>query len=86
MIIQDLLSGVYQPYILRTSAVRRVVKQNIFRSELQRQQENLLATAVHESDLLDLLNWEPPLAPQRPNCNVGDVPVVGFDQTKLQEV
>ena len=33
---------------------------------MQRQQENLLATGLSEVELEDLLNWDPPMAPQRP--------------------
>ena len=86
MIIEDLLSGVYRPYIARSSAVRNAVNQNIYRSELLRHQENLLATGVSEAELQELLNWDPPMAPQRPSCDSGEVPVVGFTVARLSEV
>ena len=53
---------------------------------MQRQQENLLATGLSEVELEDLLNWDPPTAPQRPICNAGEVPVVGFSANKLADV
>ena len=86
LIIEDLLGGVYRPYIERSSAVKNVVNQNIYRSELLRHQENLLATGASEAELHELLNWDPPMALQRPSCNSGEVPVVGFTVGKLNEV
>ena len=51
---------------------------------MQRQQENLLATGLSEVELEDLLNWDPPMAPQRPICKAGEVPVVGFSVNKTR--
>ena len=85
-IIQDLFNGIYHPYISSKAAVRSTVQKNISRTELQKQQDNILATGMTEQELQDLLNWNPPVAAQAVGADTGEVPVIGFQDQHLNQV
>ena len=86
VIISDLLSGTYKPYIDRPTATRNIIGPNIYRNECLRQQENIIAAGVCQEDLEELLNWDPPIAHVGPSGDSEGIPVTGFSRIDLMNV
>ena len=92
--IQDLLSGVYRPYVSKNTARPSTINPNLYINLKVRRNRNILATGVTEEELEENLDWTPPVAhndrededADRGQRTSGEIPVIEFDQQKLEEV
>ena len=94
IMIQDLLSGVYRPYVSKNTARPSTINPNLYINLKVRRNRNILATGVTEEELEENLDWTPPVAhndrededADRGQRTSGEIPVIEFDQQKLEEV
>ena len=89
--IQDLLSGVYRPYVSKNTR-RCTVNPNIYRNKEVQCHENLLSSGVTEQESIKL---ETSLVRETDGGNTeddgqprdsGEIPVEGFTDVELEEV
>ena len=85
-IIQDLLSGSYEPRVKPGSLRRSTIQHSIYRRDHLRQQENLIATGISDKDLEEVLNWTPQIAANDDFDGTGSFSVEGFDDEAKEDV